>query len=154
MNHDFDFIHGEWTVQHQRLKRRLAGSDEWEHFGGSARAWPLLGGQGNVDDNVIELPSGSYRAASLRAWDPETRQWAIWWLDGRSPSGIEVPVRGGFDAGVGSFFADENFEGRPIRVRFLWTDVDTANPQWEQAFSADAGRSWEVNWKMRFSRPR
>jgi hypothetical protein len=154
MNTDFDFLHGAWTVQHRRLKTRLAGCDGWEHFGGTSRAWPLLGGLGNVDDNVLELPAGSYRAASLRAWDPVARQWAIWWLDGRSPAQIDQPVRGSFDNGVGSFYADDSFEGRPIRVRFRWTATDTPTPRWEQAFSPDGGHTWEVNWEMVFSRPR
>jgi hypothetical protein len=61
---DFDFFHGRWSVQHRRLKDRLANCTEWETFGGSSNVQPLLGGAGNVDDNVIELPSGAYRAAT------------------------------------------------------------------------------------------
>jgi hypothetical protein len=53
---------------------------------------------------------------------------------------------------VGTFFAEDVSGGRPIRVRFRWTDTQTVSPLWEQAFSADAGRSWEANWTMRFHR--
>ena len=42
-----------------------------------------MDGYGNADDNVLDLPNGrAYRAVTLRAYDPETGQWAIWWLDG------------------------------------------------------------------------
>ncbi len=149
---DFNFIFGHWQVRHRRLLKRLAGCTEWQTFGGTCQAWPVLGGCGNVDDNVIELPDGSYRAATLRDWNPQTRQWSIWWLDGRHPGRLDVPMLGGFEGGVGTFYADDEFEGRPIRVRFLWTRTGTASPRWEQAFSADGGRSWETNWEMDFTR--
>ena len=150
--HDFDFLAGHWRVQHRRLRERLAGNDEWQVFDGSCAAQLILGGQGIVDDNVLNLPAGSYRAASLRCFDPQSQRWAIWWLDARNPHSLDVPVVGGFEGGIGSFYADDTFNGRPIRVRFRWTDTDTASPQWEQAFSPDAGQTWEVNWTMSFVR--
>jgi len=149
---DFDFLVGRWRVLHRRLRARLAGDDTWLAFEGSCTMQPLLDGLGNVDDNVIGLPDGAYRAASLRSFDPVTRRWAIWWLDGRDPHRIDVPMVGSFADGVGTFHADESFNGKPIRVRFLWTDTRTPSPQWEQAFSPDAGATWETNWKMRFLR--
>jgi hypothetical protein len=149
---DFDFLLGRWRVLHRRLRERLAGDDTWQEFEGSCTMARLLGGLGNVDDNVVELPEGTYRAAALRSFDPATRQWAIWWLDGRDPHRIDVPVVGSFSAGVGTFQADESFRGKPIRVRFRWTDTLTPSPRWEQAFSPDAGATWEINWTMRFVR--
>ena len=86
-------------------------------------AWPLLGGAGNVDDNVLELPAGTYRAISLRSFDPVTNQWSIWWLDGRTPGRLDPPVVGGFEDGVGTFIAGDTFDGRPILVRFIWSDI-------------------------------
>lgn len=147
---DFDFFHGEWRVQHRRLKRRLADCNEWETFGGRSRVLPLLGGLGNVDDNLIDLPAGAYRAVTLRAFDPHARTWSIWWLDGRAPARLDTAMVGAFEGGAGRFFADDVFEGRPIRVRFLSTPG--VAPRWEQAFSADGGVSWETNWFMDFTR--
>ena len=89
---------------------------------------------------------------SLRAFDPQTRQWAIWWLDGRAPAQINVPVRGSFAEGVGVFLADDTFEGRSIRVRFTWSEITVASATWEQAFSEDGGSTWETNWKMDFEK--
>jgi hypothetical protein len=149
---DFDFLFGRWRVRHRRLQTRLSGADDWQEFEGSCEARPLLGGLANIDDNLLELPAGHYRAASLRTFDPATRQWSIWWLDGRQPGQLDVPVRGGFVDGEGLFFAEDRFEGRDIRVRFRWRPRGPAGPLWEQAFSADAGQSWETNWSMRFER--
>lgn len=150
--HDFDFLHGAWHVTHRRLRERLCGSTEWETFDGTCTAQPLLGGQANIDDNLLHLPDGSYRAASLRAHDPQTGRWSIWWLDARQPHRLDVPVVGQFENGVGTFLADDVLDGRPIRVRFRWLDMHTDAPHWEQAFSADAGTTWEVNWTMHFHR--
>ena len=88
---------------------------------------------------------------TLRAFDADKAQWSIWWLDGRHPGQIDTPMVGRFDRnGVGVFYADEHFNGQPIRVRFLWTHRGLAGPRWEQAFSIDAGASWETNWTMDF----
>lgn len=149
---DFDFLIGDWEVHHRRLVRRLAGCTEWQSFGGRSRLVKVLGGQGTVDDNEIDLPGGAYRALTVRSFDPASGQWAIWWLDQRWPHRIDVPMIGRFSDGIGRFHADDAFEGRPIRVRFLWTDTASGSPHWEQAFSADGGQTWETNWQMRFVR--
>ena len=149
---DFDFLVGRWQVRHRRLKERLAGSTEWETFGGTSELRLLMDGRGTIDDNVIDLPGGPYRAVTLRSFDPTTRQWAIWWLDGRHPHQIDVPMVGSFNQGVGTFYADEQFNGRPIRVRFLWSDITATSCRWQQAFSADGGQTWETNWVMDFRR--
>lgn len=149
---DFDFFLGSWMVSHQRLKRRLAGCTDWESFDGTTTTRPILGGMGNMDDNVLNLPAGSYRAVTLRTYDPTAEEWSIWWLDGRNPGVIDTPMRGRFDAGRGEFFADDTFNGKPIRVRFIWSEMTPTSCRWEQAFSPDNGMNWETNWVMTFSR--
>jgi hypothetical protein len=150
--HDFDFLFGSWRVEHRRLTARLAGCDEWEEFDGTCVAQPMLGGTGNVDDNLVNLPTGSYRAMAVRTFDELTRTWAIWWLDDRYPHVMDVPVVGEFSDGDGRFFAHDTFNDRPIVVRFSWHQTASAMPRWEQAFSPDDGGTWEVNWIMNFHR--
>jgi hypothetical protein len=148
---DFDFLFGRWRVQHRRLESRFTECTTWIEFAGTCTAGPFMGGLANVDDNVLELPAGSYRALTLRAYDAVRGQWSIWWLDGRSPGRLDPPVVGGFVDGTGTFYADDTLDGRPIRVRFRWAVGDRAAPHWEQAFSADGGDTWETNWHMAFT---
>ncbi len=148
----FDFQTGRWRVSHRRLRQRMAGCTEWDEFEGSCEARPILGGLGNIEDDWLDYPGGAYRAVALRSFDPATRSWAIWWLDGRWPHALDVPVIGRFEGGVGTFFADDEHEGRPIQLRFQWLRTDTDSPRWEQAMSADGGESWETNWIMDFRR--
>jgi len=149
---DFDFQIGAWTVRHNRLRERLVGSADWEEFSGECTMTPVLGGHGNVEDNLLHFPAGAYRAIALRSFDAASGAWAIWWLDGRTPHRLDVPVIGHFKDGVGSFFASDTLNGAAIRVRFLWLGANTRTPRWEQAMSADGGQTWETNWTMDFRR--
>ena len=129
----------------------MAGSTTWDEFEGTQVFWQVMDGFGNVDDNVLELPGGTYHGVTLRAYDPKTGQWAIWWLDGRNPFGsLEPPVRGRFENGVGTFYADDTLRGKPIRVRFVWSGITATAAHWEQAFSPDGGQTWETNWVTDF----
>lgn len=150
--HDFDFFFGHWNVSHRYLKERLVGCTEWIEFGGRSICTPTLGGAGNIDDNVLCFPSGDARAVTIRAFDPGSGTWSIWWLSAKSPKTIDVPVVGKFTDGIGSFFAEEVINGKNVLVRFLWNTQTADYPTWEQAFSLDNGNTWEVNWVMTFSR--
>ena len=149
---DFDFIIGDWTVEHSRLKERLTGCQEWVDFSGESSTTKILGGLGNVEDNLLHLPEGDYRAAAFRSCDMASKTWAIWWLDTRNPHRLDVPVIGQFNDGLGVFDADDVLNGIAIRVRFTWSIPADGAPRWEQAFSADSGVTWETNWKMKFTR--
>jgi hypothetical protein len=149
---DWHWLTGSWEVRHERLKERLTGNHEWEEFNGKSAFWSTLGGLGNVDDNIIDIPSGSYRGVSIRAFDPKSEKWAIWWLDGRNPTYIEPPVLGGFEGDTGTFIGRDTLRGQPILMRFRWHDVRSQRPWWEQAFSPDDGATWEVNWRNYFTR--
>jgi hypothetical protein len=149
---DWEWLIGQWDVAHRRLKERLAGSTEWETFNGRSALWLTLGGLGTVDDNLLGLPGGTYRATGIRAFNPANGQWAIWWLDGRHPTRIDPPVYGRFDIDSATFIGHDTFEGRPIQVRFRWLDIHGRHPLWEQAFSPDGGATWEINWHMKFTR--
>ncbi|MEJ6023936.1 DUF1579 domain-containing protein [Ramlibacter sp. PS4R-6] len=152
MDNDFTPLVGSWHVHHRRLKERLAGCTDWEEFEGQSTLRPLMDGAGNVDDNVLHLPSGTYRAATLRTYNPKTGLWAIWWFDGRNPHQLDPPVVGRFEDGVGTFECDDTLRGMPIRVRYLWSEITATSARWQQSFSPDGGKSWETNWDMRFTR--
>lgn len=149
---DFDFFIGRWHVRHRLLKERLADCSEWIQFEGTCVSRKILGGLGNVDDNFLNLPEQPYSAVALRTYDRPNEQWTIWWIDGRSPARLDPPVVGRFQNGVGTFFGDDTFKAKPIRVRFFWTQIDSDTPHWEQAFSGDGGKTWETNWTMDFTK--
>lgn len=149
--HDFAFLTGQWRVHHRKLRHRLAGSTDWMEFTGTCRAWEILDGAGNVDDNLLQDPTGPYRAATLRRCDPATGTWSIWWCDARRPQ-LDPPVHGSFKDGIGTFLGQDSHEGTPVTVRFTWSQISAEHARWEQAFSTDDGATWESNWVMEFER--
>jgi hypothetical protein len=152
---DFDFLHGQWRIRNERLTQRLAGSTEWEIFGATQLCQPLLGGLGNVDDFVSDWvrpgTDARFIGMTLRLFNPEARQWSIYWA-GNHDGVLEPPMVGAFAQGIGTFFGDAEHDGRPVRVRFIWNQVSANTAHWQQAFSADGGTSWETNWHMWFRR--
>jgi hypothetical protein len=147
---DFDFWMGQWKVHNRRLRRRLAGSDEWEEFEATSVARPLLDGLGNEDEFRTDY-RGGFVGMSFRFFDPEKKRWAIYWADSRRSGELDPPVFGSFSGDTGVFEGEDVFEGRPILVRFIWSGVTTPTPRWEQAFSDDGGETWETNWVMEFT---
>ena len=148
---DFDFFMGSWTVRNRYLGERLRGSDDWEEFEATSEARPLPGVLGNEDEFRTEA-LGGFVGMSFRFFDPEAKRWSIYWADSRRPGVLDPPVFGAFANGSGVFEGTDVLAGKPILVRFTWTDVDTGAPRWEQAFSGDGGESWESNWVMEFTR--
>lgn len=150
--HDFDFFVGSWTVHHRRLKKRLAGDNDWEEFEGTTTCQSLLGGVVNLNESFARRASGPSSGLGLRAFDAKTRVWADWYLSAADPLNLGEPGLGRFENGVGTFLSDESFEGRPVKVRGRFTSLSPDLAQWEQAFSPDGGATWETNWVMRYSR--
>jgi hypothetical protein len=148
---DFDFWFGSWDVRNRWLRRRLAGSDDWEEFDATVVARPLLDGVGNEDEFRTDY-AGGFIGMSFRFFDPERRRWSIYWADSRRPGELDPPVFGTFSGDVGVFDGEDVNRGRPILVRFTWSGITTPTPRWEQAFSDDGGRTWETNWVMDFTR--
>lgn len=149
---DFDFLFGRWRVHNERLRERLVGCEDWQRFDAILECRPILGGVGNVDEFVTdEFGPGVFHGLSLRLFDPAARNWRIWWASNHGGQ-LEPPVIGGFAGGVGRFEGEDVHDGTPVRVRYLWSGTASERPRWEQAFSTDAGRRWETNWRMRLER--
>ena len=148
---DFDFWFGSWDCRNRRLRERLAGSDGWDEFNSTVVARPILDGLGNEDEFRTDY-AGGFVGMSFRFFDPERKRWSIYWADTRRSGELDPPVLGGFSEDTGVFEGDDTLDGRPIRVRFIWSGVTTPTPRWEQAFSEDGGVTWETNWIMDFTR--
>jgi hypothetical protein len=146
--HDFDFLVGRWQVNNRRLRQRHVGSNDWNEFTGLQQAWSHLGGIVSVDE--VHFESEGFSGCTVRTLDLATRQWAIYWINSRQGQ-LFTPVHGGWNGDRGEFYGDDEDDGRPVRVRFIWRrGPDQA--RWEQAFSLDGGQQWETNWTMDFTR--
>lgn len=149
--HGFDFEIGEWRVKH-RTKPPL--EKDWKlEFEGTCITRSLMRGAANIEEHTFNRPTGLTYGMALRAYDTKTDQWAIWWVDSRSPHlPVDPPMLGRFENGVGTFYSDGMIDGKPARTRFIWSGISPTTAHWQQALSFDGGKTWHTNWEMSFQR--
>jgi hypothetical protein len=142
---DFDFNFCTWHTQLERLRQPLSGSQDWVEYEGTSIVHSLLDGRANLVELSVAGPAGRIEGVLLRLYRPETR---LWYLHYASMANGELtpPLVGAFENGRGTFYADDALDGRPIRIRFVISDITDRSARFEQAFSADGGKTWEVNW--------
>jgi hypothetical protein len=150
-SHDFDFLVGRWHIHNKRLLKRFQNSDEWESFEATGTMNLILGGLGNIDDFIPEQWHPGFIGMSLRLFNPTTGLWSIYWADNQRYT-LDPPVVGKFTNGIGVFEGSDEVEGRPILMRFIWSNITPITARWEQEFSDDDGKTWEKNWVMDFTR--
>lgn len=144
---DFDWEIGTWTTNVRVLRNPLSGqAPNWAEYQGTSLVRPLLAGRANAVELSVEGSAGRIEGVALRLYNPQTRQWNINYAGARNGM-LTAPIYGGFDsAGRGAFYGQDMLDGRAILVRFIITRVSTSEARFEQAYSADGGTSWEVNW--------
>jgi hypothetical protein len=145
--HDFDFEIGTWKIHLKRLEGRLVGSKTWIEFDGTSVTRKVWDGRANLEEFEVDSPTGHIEGLTLRLYDPQTHQWSLYW--GTSKSGaLGVPTIGEFKDGHGEFYDTEPSgpNGKSILVRFVWSDITPNSAHFEQSFSDDGGKTWEVNW--------
>jgi hypothetical protein len=143
--HDFDFEIGTWKTQLRRLQRPLSGSTTWVEYEGTSVVSKILDGRANLVELKVEGPAGRIEGLSLRLYDPQARKWSLNFANIRDGQ-LTTPSIGEFKDGRGEFYNDDTYNGRPIVVRFVITKINDDQYRFEQAFSADGRKTWEVNW--------
>jgi hypothetical protein len=149
--HDFDFEFGRWSAKLSRRLRPLTGSNEWVAYEGTSVVHPLWQGRSNVGELDVTGPAGRIEGLTLRLYDPTARRWTVRFANSRDGD-LTPGLVGGFTDGRGEFMDQEVMDGRPICVRFVFSEMTRDTFRFEQAFSADEGRTWEVNWASTFTR--
>jgi hypothetical protein len=106
---------------------------------------PVWGGRANLVELEADGPNGHFRGLSLRMYNPQTQTWSLNFASA-SDGTLTIPTVGGFKDGRGEFFNEDTLGDKPILVRFVITPLSPREIRFEQAFSADQGKTWEVNW--------
>jgi hypothetical protein len=145
---DFDFLVGRWSVRNRRLKQRHVGSNDWDEFDAVNEAWTHLNGSVSVDE--IAFIDRGFSGCTVRTLELATGRWAIYWINS-TIGRLCPPVHGGFRGDRGEFFGDDEDQGRPVKVRFVWERLGDDRARWTQAFAL-AGGPWETNWVMEMNR--
>ena len=144
-SHDFDFEFGTWKTHLKRLMHPLTGSTTWAEYEGTTVVRKIWDGRANLVELEVDGPQGHIEALALRLYNPQSRQWSLNFANSNDGS-LSQPTIGRFKNGRGEFYDQESVNGRAIFVRFVISDITPDSVRFEQSFSDDGGKTWEVNW--------
>lgn len=146
--HDFDFLVGSWKIHLKRRLHPLTGSNEWVELDGTVVCQKVWDGRAELEQFDVDSPEKHIQihGMALRIYNPKSHQWRIYWANADKGALDAQPVTGEFNNGRGEFFDQEEYEGRAIFVRYQWTTTAAGVPHFEQSYSPDGGKTWEVNW--------
>jgi len=144
---DFDFLAGEWTIAHRRLKDGT--TDVWEESQSGATVHRVLDGMSSIEE--LRKPDGSFMGMGIRVWLPQEKKWADHWTG--TYNGIVNPAqKGEFIDGEGVFISEEVVDGVTWLYRGIWDRITATSCRWHQSSSSDGGKSWAWNWWMDWTR--
>lgn len=145
-SHDFDFEVGTWTIHLKKRLHPLTGSNTWVEFDGTSKTFKIWDGRAQIEQFETDSPAaGRIEGLTLRTYDPAAHEWRLSWAN--SKVGILDPAQvGNFKDGRGEFYCQDRIGGRTILIRFIWSDITAKSAHFEQSFSDDGGKTWEVNW--------
>lgn len=142
---DFNWELGTWQTKLRRLSKPLTGSQEWLEYAGTTTVTPLMGKRANIVEFDVQGPAGRISGVSLRLYQPANGQWSLHFAN-LANGAMTEPMQGSFRQGRGTFFGQDMLDGRKILVRFLIIPLGADQWRFEQAYSADNGKTWEDNW--------
>lgn len=142
---DFDWEIGNWKTQLRRLQRPLTGSTTWVEYEGTSVVRKVLDGRANLVELKVSGPGGQIEGLSLRLYNPQSRKWSLNFANVKDGV-LTTPSIGEFKDGRGEFYNEDTYNGKAILVRFVITKITQDQYRFEQAFSDDRGKTWEVNW--------
>jgi hypothetical protein len=142
--HDFDWDIGRWKVHMRRLLQPLSGSTTWAEYDGTDVVRKVWDGRANLGEVELAGPLGHLELLTLRLYNPESHQWSMN-ISNSTTGTLSPPAVGGFEGGHGEFYDQEAYNGKTILVRFEVSVITATSCRFEQAFSVDGGKTWEVN---------
>ena len=142
---DFDWEIGRWKTQLKRRLHPLTGSEAWVEYSGTTAVTKVWNGGANLVELDVTGPAGRIEGLSLRLYEPDTQRWTLNFSN-RASGTLSPPSVGSFHNGRGEFLSREKLGDRDVLVRFVISDITADSARFEQAFSADDGKTWESNW--------
>jgi hypothetical protein len=142
-SHDFDWDIGVWKTHQRRRLQPLTGSNKWVDYHGVDTVRKLWEG---ANTGMIEAdgPAGHLEIFTIRLYDPQSHQWNVSFTNPAAGT-MSPALTGEFKNGRAEFYDQEPYNGREIYVRFAITNFTANTCRFEQSFSDDGGKTWEVN---------
>jgi hypothetical protein len=143
-SHDFDFDFGVWKTEITRRLHPLSPSTETMNLTGTVTIRKVWGGKASIEEIEADGPKGHWEGMSLFLYDPAAHQWSQSFI-GSANGSFGGGFVGSFHDGKGELFQQDTLDGRSILVRATWSDITPTSHKYEEDFSADGGKTWEVS---------
>lgn len=141
--HDFDFDIGVWTTHITRRVHPLTGSNETMQLTGTVTVRKVWDGRAQLEEIEADGPRGHWEGMTVFLYDPEARQWSMNFANSAAGK-FSTPMVGRFENGRGVLFGPDTLDGRPILVRAVWSDFTPTSHTYEESYSVDGGKTWEL----------
>ncbi|HZV64407.1 MAG TPA: hypothetical protein VFG03_05810 [Telluria sp.] len=141
--HDFDFDLGVWKTHITRRVHPLTGSGETIRLTGTVTIRKVWDGRGQLEEIEADGPKGHWEGMTLFLYNPQAHQWSMNFANSSNGT-LATPMVGSFENGRGELFAQDTLDGRSILVRAVWSDITPTSHTYQESYSADGGRTWEV----------
>jgi hypothetical protein len=142
---DFDSHVGTWKTHLSRLQKPLTGSKTWVEYDGATLVRKVWNGSAGLVELNVDGPAGHIEALGLRLYNPDSKQWSLNFSNVKTGT-LSPPMIGEFKNGRGEFISSDTLYNRAILARFVITSPNENTIRFEQSFSDDGGKTWELNW--------
>jgi hypothetical protein len=137
---DFDPLAGTWKAHTKYRAHPFAESDTWIESDGTEifqKIW---------DGAMLELSEGASAngpvGLMLYTYNPPSQQWYVYFAN-RKDGKVGLPNVGEFRNGRGEFFVQDTLSGKSLLNRYVWSQIASSSPHFEESWSSDGGRTWE-----------
>jgi hypothetical protein len=139
--HDLDSLAGTWKGHTKYRAHPFTGSDTWVESDGIETF------QNIWDGAMLELSEGPSTngpvGLMLYTYNPQGHQWSVYFAN-RKDGKVGLPNVGEFRNGRGEFFVQDTLNGKSLLNRYVWSQVASSSPHFEESWSSDGGRTWET----------
>ena len=138
--HDFDSLAGTWKGHTKYRAHPFAGSDTWIESDGTESFQKIW------DGAMLELSAGASAngpvGLMLYTYNPQSHQWSVYFAS-RKDGKVGLPNVGEFTNGRGEFFVQDTLDGKSLLNRYVWSQIASNSPHFEESWSSDGGLTWE-----------
>jgi hypothetical protein len=131
----FDFWLGEWDAAWgENLRGVNRVSKRWDRV---------------IVEEFDGKPGMPLEGHSVSVYDVLAKQWKQTWVDNE---GSYLDFVGGFAEAKMTLSRSVLKDGKPLHQRMVWYDITPGAFTWTWERSLDEGKTWEVLWKINYSR--
>jgi hypothetical protein len=140
-SHDMDFNIGTWHTDITRFPDPFDDPNNSAKLAGTVTVRPIWNGKAQIEEIEADGPDGHWEGGTLFLYDPQGHQWRQNFVSA-SVGRFDPPTVGEYRDGNVEYYATDEFRGRTVLIRGVWSDIKPDSHSYEEDLSSDGGRTW------------